>query len=444
MRLSTSVPSKGYRNKNQDRRAPDSGQKGRMRQNGSQTCSIAALPLDEVDRQRALHDMNLMDTPKEERFDRIVELTQLLFQVPMANISLIDKDRQWFKSKVGIEANEISRDVSFCAHAILEDQAMVVPDALQDYRFAANPMVLEEPFIRFYAGQPLRAPSGHKVGTLCLVDKEAREFKEHDLKLLAQLGKLVEREFTLLDKIQMQIEMLKAKEALEKQSQELGKAVQDLSAEKQNSEFLLKNIFPGSVADELRANGKVKPIGYENATVLFSDFSDFTSVAATYSPAELVEELNRAFCLFDGLSARHGVEKLKTIGDGYLCVAGLQGDPREAGGKMLQFAQEILAFIQKRKGEVEATGKKYWNIRIGIHCGPLVAGVVGVKRMAYDIWGDMVNVAARIQQGSEPGRINLSKDFRDLMGDRVEVEARGKMPIKNHGEIEMFFLRKVK
>jgi len=281
MRLSTSVPSKGYRNKNQDRRAPDSGQKGRMRQNGSQTCSIAALPLDEVDRQRALHDMKLMDTPKEERFDRIVELTQLLFQVPMANISLIDKDRQWFKSKVGIEANEISRDVSFCAHAILEDKAMVVPDALQDYRFAANPMVLEEPFIRFYAGQPLRAPSGHKVGTLCLVDKEAREFKEHDLKLLAQLGKLVEREFTLLDKIQMQIEMLKAKEALEKQSQELGKAVQDLSAEKQNSEFLLKNIFPGSVADELRANGKVKPIGYENATVLFSDFSDFTSVAAT-------------------------------------------------------------------------------------------------------------------------------------------------------------------
>jgi len=321
---------------------------------------------------------------------------------------------------------------------------MVVPDALQDYRFAANPMVLEEPFIRFYAGQPLRAPSGHKVGTLCLVDKEAREFKEHDLKLLAKLGKLVEREFTLLDKIQMQIEMLKAKEALEKQSRELEKAVQDLSAEKQNSEFLLKNIFPGSVADELRANGKVKPVGYENATVLFSDFSDFTSVAATYSPAELVEELNRAFCLFDGLSARHGVEKLKTIGDGYLCVAGLQGDPREAGRKMLQFAQEILTFIHKRKGEVEAAGKKYWNIRIGIHCGPLVAGVVGVKRMAYDIWGDMVNVAARIQQESVPGKINLSKDFRDLMGDRVEVEARGKMPIKNHGEIEMFFLGKVK
>jgi class 3 adenylate cyclase len=258
------------------------------------------------------------------------------------------------------------------------------------------------------------------------------------------LGKLVEREFTLLDKIQMQIETLKAKEALERKSQELEKAVNDLSHEKQNSEVLLRNIFPGEVADELRANGKVKAVGHGKGTVLFSDFSEFTSVAATYSPADLVEELNRAFCLFDGLSARHGVEKLKTIGDGYLCVGGLQGDPVEAGVKMLKFAQEILGFVQKRKAEVEAAGKKYWNIRIGIHSGPLVAGVVGVKRMAYDIWGDTVNVAARIQQESVPGKINLSKDFRDLMGERVEVEARGKLPIKHHGEVEMFFLGKLK
>jgi len=415
-----------------------------MPENGAQACSIPAIPMDEADRQKALDDLKLIDSPQEERFDRIVQLTQLLFQVPIAYISLIDKDRQWFKSKVGIEANETSRSVSFCGHAILEDKAMVVPDALQDYRFAANPMVLGEPFIRFYAGQPLRGPSGHKVGTLCLADKEARELKEHDLKLLAQLGKLVEREFTLLDKIQMQIETLKAKEALEKKSQELEKAVTDLSSAKENSEFLLRNIFPAEVADELKTNGKVKAVGHEKATVLFSDFSEFTSAAATYTPAELVEELNRAFCLFDGLSARLGVEKLKTIGDGYLCVAGLQGDPVEAGVKMLKFAQEILAFTLKRKAEVEAAGKKYWNIRIGIHSGPLVAGVVGVKRMAYDIWGDTVNIAARIQQGSEPGRINLSKSFRDLVGDKIEAEARGKKPIKHHGEIEMFFFQKLK
>jgi class 3 adenylate cyclase len=410
----------------------------------TQGCVIPAIPMNESERQAALDDLKLIDSPQEERFDRIVQLAQLLFRVPIAYIALIDKDRQWFKSKVGIEANETSRSVSFCGHAILEDKAMVVPDALQDYRFAGNPMVLGEPFIRFYAGQPLRGPSGHKVGTLCLADSEARELGEHDLKMLAQIAKLVEREFTLLDKIQMQIETLKAKEELEKKGQELEKAVADLSAEKQNSEFLLTNIFPGGVANELRANGKVKAVGHDQAVVMFSDFSDFTSVAATYSPADLVEELNRAFCLFDGLSARYGVEKLKTIGDGYLCVAGLQGDAVEAGMKMLKFAQEMVSFTQKRKTEVEAGGKKYWSIRIGVHSGPLVAGVVGVKRMAYDIWGDTVNVAARIQQESVPGKINLSKDFRDLMGDRVEVEARGKLPIKHHGEVEMFFLGKLK
>lgn len=150
----------------------------------TQSCVIPAIPMNEVDRQAALDDLKLIDSPQEERFDRIVQLTQLLFRVPIAYIALVDKDRQWFKSKVGIEANETSRSVSFCGHAILEDKAMVVPDALQDYRFAANPMVLGEPFIRFYVGQPLRGPSGHKVGTLCLADHEAREFGDHDLTML--------------------------------------------------------------------------------------------------------------------------------------------------------------------------------------------------------------------------------------------------------------------
>ena len=159
----------------------------------TQGCVIPAIPMNEADRQAALDDLKLIDSPQEERFDRIVQLTQLLFRVPIAYIALVDKDRQWFKSKVGIEANETSRSVSFCGHAILEDKAMVVPDALQDYRFAANPMVLGEPFIRFYVGQPLRGPSGHKVGTLCLADHEAREFGDHDLTMLGQIGKLVER-----------------------------------------------------------------------------------------------------------------------------------------------------------------------------------------------------------------------------------------------------------
>jgi len=225
-------------------------------------CIMPQIPLDERDRQQALDDLRLIDTPQEERFDRIVHLAQLLFRVSIAYISLVDKNRQWLKSKVGLAVSETSRDISFCGHAILQDRAMVVPDALQDYRFAGNPMVQGEPFIRFYVGQPLRGPSGHKVGTLCLADREPREFSEHDLQLLEQLGRLVEREFTLLDQIQMQIENLRAKEEIERKSLELERAVAALSEEKEHSELLLRNIFPGEVADELKLHGRVRAVAH--------------------------------------------------------------------------------------------------------------------------------------------------------------------------------------
>lgn len=402
-------------------------------------CVMPEIPLDEAERQQAVDDLRLVATPQEERFDRIVNLAQLLFSVPIAYIALIDKDRQWFKSKVGLKPSETARDISFCGHAILQDEAMVVPDALQDYRFAGNPMVQGEPFIRFYVGQPLRGPSGHKVGTLCLADCEPRELSGHDLKLLEQLARLVEREFTLLDQIQMQIENLKAKEEIERQSRELEAAVEALSEEKEHSDILLRNLFPGEVADELKRNGRVKAVAHEKVSVLFADFSSFTSVASTYSAAELVEELNRCFCLFDGLCGRHGVEKLKTIGDGYLCVGGLHGDPAEGALRLLRFAKEAMDFVVKRKADVEASGHPYWGMRIGIHCGPVVSGVVGIKRMAYDMWGDTVNAAARMEQTSEPGRINLSKNVCDLLAGRISTTPRGAVPIKNCGEMEMFF-----
>jgi len=407
---------------------------------GTETsCVMAGIPLNEDERQKAVDDLRLVDTPQEERFDRIVHLAQLLFSVPIAYISLVDKNRQWLKSKVGMKISESGRDISFCGHAILEDKAMVVPDALQDYRFAGNPMVQGEPFIRFYVGQPLRGPFGHKVGTLCLADREPRELSDHDLELLGRLGGLVEREFTLLDQIQMQIDNLRAKDEIERKSLELEKAVEALSQEKEHSELLLRNLFPGDVAEELKRNGRVKAVDHEKVSVLFSDFSNFTSVSSTYSAGELVEELNRCFCLFDGLCGRHGVEKLKTIGDGYLCVSGLHGSPAEGGLRLLRFAEEAMTFLLKRKAEVEATGRPHWSMRIGIHCGPVVSGVVGIKRMAYDMWGDTVNIAARMEQGSEPGRINLSKDFREMLGDQIAATPRGSLSIKNCGEMEMFY-----
>jgi len=403
-------------------------------------CELPPIPMDEAERQKALDDLRLLDTPGEERFDRIVRLAQTVFHTPIAYIALVDRNRQWFKSKIGMTTDETTRDISFCGHTILQDGPLIVPDALQDYRFACNPTVVGEPFIRFYAGQPLRGPSGYRVGTICIADREPREIAAPERDLLAQLAWLVEREFTLIDKIQLIEETQRAKEALEEKGRELERTILDLTQQKQHNELLLQNIFPRRVADELRQQGRVKAVHHEQASVFFSDFTDFTTITSSYSAGELVDELNRSFCFFDGLCARHGVEKLKTIGDGYLAVAGLTGDPREAALKLAQFAVEAQAYVQKRKQEMEAGGRRYWSMRVGLHTGPIVAGVVGVRRMAYDIWGDTVNIAARMEQAGEPGRINISSEFRALLGDAIVVEARGACPVKSCGNREMFFL----
>ncbi len=154
----------------------------------------APIPEDEPQRLQALRGLRVLDSPPEERFDRLTRLARRLFDVPIALISLVDSDRQWFKSCQGLGVRETSREVAFCAHAILGADVMVVQDALQDSRFADNPLVRGEPRVRFYAGQPLSAPDGSRVGTLCIVDHRPRQLVEPDLQALRDLGVLVEQE----------------------------------------------------------------------------------------------------------------------------------------------------------------------------------------------------------------------------------------------------------
>jgi DNA-binding response OmpR family regulator len=151
-------------------------------------------PPEEDQRIAALQRLAILDSAPEERYDRITRLASQLFKVPIALISLVDNERQWFKSRSGLQATETTRDVSFCAHAILESRALVVPDAMGDDRFADNPLVQSEPRVRFYAGQPIAAPDGSLVGTLCLIDHQPRHFNDADIKALGDLAAMVERE----------------------------------------------------------------------------------------------------------------------------------------------------------------------------------------------------------------------------------------------------------
>jgi len=155
------------------------------------------VPVDELLRLETLRNLKILDTDPEERFDRITRLARRIFGTPIALVSLVDSDRQWFKSRQGLEASETPRDISFCGHAILEEQTMVVNDTHADERFEDNPLVTADPNIRFYAGYPLSAPDGSKVGTLCIIDHEPRDLSEEDQLVLEELGQIVEEEFAV-------------------------------------------------------------------------------------------------------------------------------------------------------------------------------------------------------------------------------------------------------
>ncbi len=157
------------------------------------------VPVNERQRLKALRDLKILDTPTEERFDRVTRLARRVFGTSIALVSLVDEGRQWFKSRVGLDASETPRDVSFCGHAILDDRVMVVPDARLDERFHDNPLVTCDPNIRFYAGYPLSAPDGSKVGTLCVIDQKPRKMDAEDMHLLRELGRMIEEDLVAVD-----------------------------------------------------------------------------------------------------------------------------------------------------------------------------------------------------------------------------------------------------
>ncbi len=159
------------------------------------------LPLNETARLMSLHTLRILDTPNEERFDRITRMAQRAFGVEICLISLLDSNRQWFKSRQGLEVCETDREISFCGHAILEDEVFVVTDAISDERFADNPLVTDEPRIRFYAGCPVHGPEGHRVGTLCLIDSRPREFSAEDVAMLRDLAAMVDDELLVSSQV---------------------------------------------------------------------------------------------------------------------------------------------------------------------------------------------------------------------------------------------------
>ena len=210
-----------------------------------------------------------------------------------------------------------------------------------------------------------------------------------------------------------------------------------LSKERKRSDNLLLNILPEEVASQLKDTGAAAAKQFDDVTVLFTDFVNFTSAGERMSPQALIDELNTCFKAFDEITDRHNVEKIKTIGDAYLAVAGLPtADPKHAEN-IVRAAIDINAFMQDRLAKL---GNGTFDIRIGIHSGSVVAGIVGLKKFAYDIWGDTVNTAARMEQNSEAGKINISQTTYELVKDKFTCEYRGEIDAKGKGMLKMYYI----
>jgi len=218
----------------------------------------------------------------------------------------------------------------------------------------------------------------------------------------------------------------------------------ELENEKEKLDKLLLNILPQETVDELKLKGKASARNYRMASVMFTDFIGFTRISQTYRPKQLVSELDECFSEFDSIIEKYNIEKIKTIGDSYMCAGGVPIRNVSNPFDIILAALEIQAYIKYRNSVKIANGEKPWELRIGINTGELVAGVIGTKRFAFDIWGDTVNVANRLEANSEAGKVNISNTTYDVVKDFFECSYRGKVPTKNRGLIEMYFVEGIR
>jgi class 3 adenylate cyclase len=251
-----------------------------------------------------------------------------------------------------------------------------------------------------------------------------------------------ERDKTRDRELEQAHEIEKANKKLQLQINIVEEQKVELEKQKLLSDNLLLNILPSEVAEELKEKGYSEVKYIEEATVLFADFIDFTKLSEKFSPKELVAEIHECYSTFDHIMNKYKVEKIKTVGDSYLAAGGLPLPFEDSALNTVKAGLEMQNYIRKRKERREKLGLLSFDMRIGIHTGPLVAGIVGVIKFQYDIWGDTVNTANRMETCGELGKVNISGTTYERVKENFVCKYRGKMTAKGKGEIDMYFVVK--
>jgi adenylate cyclase len=392
-------------------------------------------PPNEGERIAELAKYAILDTVPEVAYDDIAELAAHICGAPAGLVSFIDESRQWMKAKYGLppDMTECPREISVCSATILADDILCVSDLTQDERFKSSPLVTGDFGLRFYCGVPLITQEGYALGTLCVIDFKPRDLSFEQQQALRQLSRQT------MAQLELRRQLLERNATM----RELERARDAAVAEKGQAERMLLNILPRPVAEELKTSQRVQPRFYDSATVLFVDFCAFTRLIETLEPARVVEQLHQHFAKFDEVVARHRLEKLKTIGDAYMAVGGVPEPNRTHPSDACLAALEIMDHLAKANRQRERLRLPAWEARVGINTGPLIAGVVGMHKFTYDVWGKTVNSAERVQAASDPGRISIADTTWHHVRSRFATEPRGAVEVKHKGAVSMHYLNRI-
>jgi adenylate cyclase len=383
------------------------------------------VPKNEAERLRILDDYRIVGSDPEQAFDDLAELAARICGCPVGQINIMTEKHRWTKACYGLPLSlaEVPRGASSCQWTVCQSDLVVVPDLTRDDRFRHLPYVVGPPYARFYAGMPLINPEGYALGTLCVADFEPRQLTAEQADGLRRLARQA------IGQLELRRHVIALRET-----------ERTLADQKQRAESLLLSILPPTIAHELMEDQKVEPRYHPSVTILFADFKDFTSFAETMEPRAVIDDLDGYFRAFDDIIVRHGLETLKTVGDGYIAVGGLPEPNHTHLVDACLAALAIQDYAARMNVERTKLRMPHWELRVGIHTGGVMAGVVGSRRFTYDVWGDTVNIAARMESTAEPGRINISQAIWQHVRALFDAEPRGMIEAKHKGKIAMFFL----